>query len=404
MVKRVARGYRRHMRPRLLGILADRRFQTGSDVALAGALLAASVAELLAGKEEWSGPAAVEVVVAILCSVPLAWRRSHPIAVLAPVALAALASALLVAPTQGPFETFLALVFALYSVGVHAPTRASIRALSVLLVAEAAAAGAALALSDKTNYGDWAPVLVWSVLAWLLGRVIRSRNQRAFDLEQLTAQLAAERDARAREAVTVERARIARELHDVIAHNISVISVQAAAAGRVLEGEQPVVRNALGAIETTARETVDEMRRMLGVLRASDDELTLAPQPGLHNLPALAEQVRAAGLPVDVRVEGTPEALPAGLELSAYRIVQEALTNTLKHAGPARATVTVRYGGTAIELEIIDDGAGNSARRGTGNGLIGMRERVALFGGELEAGKQSNGGWALKARLPLGAT
>jgi signal transduction histidine kinase len=213
--------------------------------------------------------------------------------------------------------------------------------------------------------------------------------------------LADEQEARAREAVSVERLRIARELHDVVANNVSVMSVQAAAADRVLEGDQPAIRGALESIQMTARSTIDEMRRMLGVLRAIDDEDQLAPLPGLADLDALAEQARATGLSVDVRVEGTPRALRAGLGLSAYRIIQEGLTNAIKHAGDCRAAVMVRYVPDALELEVVDDGSGDGLGGGTGHGLVGIRERVGLFGGELEMGRRDGGGWRLRARLPL---
>ena len=209
-------------------------------------------------------------------------------------------------------------------------------------------------------------------------------------------------DLRAREAVTDERARIARELHDVIAHDVSVMVVQAQGAARVLEGEQPEVRAALAAIETTGREAVDEMRRLLGVLRRSDEEMAFAPQPSLTALDALMTAVREAGLPVALEIVGDPVALPPGVDLSAYRIVQEALTNALKHAGPARARVVVRYAADAVELEVSDDGAGVADAPGTGHGLVGMRERVALYGGDLQAGRLHEGGWTLRARLPLG--
>jgi signal transduction histidine kinase len=230
---------------------------------------------------------------------------------------------------------------------------------------------------------------------------VRSWRLRAEELEALTRLLADEQEARAREAVSVERLRIARELHDVIAHNVSVMSVQAAAADRVLEGDQPVARGALESIQMTARSTIDEMRRMLGVLRAIDDNGQLAALPGLADLDTLAEQARAAGLPVDVRLEGTPAALPAGLELSAYRIIQEGLTNAIKHAGHSRAAVTVRYVPDALKLEVVDDGSGDGLGGGTGHGLVGIRERVGLFGGELEMGPRHGGGWRLCARLPL---
>jgi signal transduction histidine kinase len=171
----------------------------------------------------------------------------------------------------------------------------------------------------------------------------------------------------------------------------------------VLEGDQPNVRGALGAIEQTGRQTVDEMRRLIGVVR-SEDGLALAPQPTLRDLEQLVVNVRDAGLPVELRVVGARAALPPGVDLSAYRIVQEALTNALKHAGPARATVTVRYEQGAVEVEVCDDGNGSGRGGGTGNGLIGMRERVALWGGELEAGRRTEGGFAIRARLPVGGT
>ena len=320
------------------------------------------------------------------------------------VVSAALTAGILAAPTQGPFEPFVAFEIAFYSLGVYAPSRRAAVALVVGTLAGVVAWALTRHYVAGVNSGDWFPTLVWAWGACVVGRIIRSSSLRATELERLARELAVERDARAREAVTLERARIARELHDVVAHNISVMGVQAAAARRVLAGDQPIIRRALEAIETTGRQTIDEMRHMLGVLRESTDELTLAPQPGLRDLDALAGQLRAAGLSVEISIEGVPRSLPAGLDLSAFRIVQEALTNTLKHAGPACAEVIVRYLDRAVELEIVDDGPGGAAATGTGNGLIGIRERVAIFGGELQTGQHAEGGWSLKARLPLGAT
>jgi signal transduction histidine kinase len=171
---------------------------------------------------------------------------------------------------------------------------------------------------------------------WVVGKALRRHRLQAARLRDLAGQLEIEREEKARTAVTEERSRIARELHDVLAHSVSVIVVQAQAAQRLLEGDQQDARQALGSIETTGRQALAEMRRMLGILRRSDEELTLAPQPDLEYLDALIEQTREAGLPVELRIEGEPEPLPPGVDLSAYRIVQEALTNTLKHAGPAR--------------------------------------------------------------------
>jgi signal transduction histidine kinase len=202
--------------------------------------------------------------------------------------------------------------------------------------------------------------------------------------------------------VAVERGRIARELHDVVAHNVSMMVVQAGAAARVLRGEEPDVRNALDVIAATGRETVDEMRTLLGVLR-SDDGPTLRPQPGLADLEQLIGGVREAGLSVTLRIEGAPRPLPPALELSAFRIVQEALTNTLKHAGPARAEVIVRYEDSLVTLEIADNGRGPRSDRGAGHGLVGMRERATMLDGELETARADGGGFTVRARLPLGA-
>jgi signal transduction histidine kinase len=216
------------------------------------------------------------------------------------------------------------------------------------------------------------------------------------------AQLAErERDVAAREAVVEERARIARELHDVIAHNVSMIVVQAGAERRVLEGEKTATGEVLRTIEQIGRSALTETRRMLGMLRSETDEL-LAPQPGLDDLPRLVTQVREAGLPVELQIDGERRPLPVGIELSAYRIVQEALTNALKHAGQAQATVSVRYGVDSLELEIADTGTAGEARAaGGGHGLVGMRERVALYGGRFSALRSPTGGFVVRAQLPL---
>jgi signal transduction histidine kinase len=351
----------------------------------------------------WGGPRGLTTVVAIVAVVPVLAVRRQPIAALAVSFCGACLNVALAAPEEGSFQTFVALIVLAFGVGTYVSGNRSRAALAVLLFATAAF-GAFVRLEQDYPSGEFLPILVWFTAAWAVGRLVLSWRLRAVELERLSRQLAAERDARAREAVTVERARIARELHDVVAHNVSVMSVQASAASRVLDGDQPIVREALGTIQRTARATVDEMRRMLGILRSADDGSELAPQPGLGDLETLVEQARTAGLPVDLRVEGTLPSLPAGLELSAYRIVQEALTNTIKHAGEARAAVTVRYASHAVEIEVVDDGPGDGPGAGTGHGIVGMRERVALFGGELETGRREDGGWMLRARLPHVAT
>jgi signal transduction histidine kinase len=236
--------------------------------------------------------------------------------------------------------------------------------------------------------------VVTLVVMLLVRRVLGDRERRAQLAER-------ERDLAAREAVVEERARIARELHDAIAHNVSMIVVQAGAERRVLDQTTGSTKEVLVTIERIGRGALTEMRRLVGMLR-SDAADPLAPQPGLDDLPTLVAQVRAAGLPVELEVEGDPRELPVGIELSAYRIVQEALTNALKHAGQARASVHVRYGQDSLELEIVDDGAGAQPPLASGGqGLVGMRERVALYGGRLDAGRRPTGGFAVRVLLPI---
>jgi signal transduction histidine kinase len=249
--------------------------------------------------------------------------------------------------------------------------------------------------------------------AWLLGRALRGRGERAAQLEQRAAQLEADQQAKAHAAVAAERARIARELHDVIAHSVSVMVIQAGAAEQLLEKTPERARGPLLAVQDTGRQTIVELRRLLGILRDDGQELSLAPQPGLAGLELLLEEMRQAGLPVQLQVEGQPWPLPPGLDLTAYRIVQEALTNSLRHAGPAQAEVILRYQDHAVELEILDDGRGPGSRDGSGeqsgHGLAGMRERIALYGGTLEAGPRATtpgaarAGYVVRARLPTGA-
>ena len=205
----------------------------------------------------------------------------------------------------------------------------------------------------------------------------------------------------ARRAVEEERSRITRELHDVLAHSVSVMTVQSSAVRRLLLPEQDRERQALLSVEETGRQALAEMRRLVGIMRDEEELPALAPQPGLGTLPALVEQVRHSGLPVELSVEGEPVRLPAGVDLSAYRIVQEALTNTLKHAGPARAWVSVRYEDEDVEISVENDGSSDGAAEAVGHGLVGMRERVALCGGELRCGPRPGGGFTISARLPV---
>jgi signal transduction histidine kinase len=253
--------------------------------------------------------------------------------------------------------------------------------------------------------GNWnlSGVLFFGLLGgapWVFGRAIRHRREREHLLEERSVVLEQGREEDRRRAVEEERTRIARELHDVVGHALGVIVLQADGGRRVLRAEPAETERALVTIERTGREALQEMRRLVDMLRASDEQLRLLPQPGVAQLEALAAQVRDAGLPVEVVVHGYPRPLPPGVDLSAYRIAQEGLTNVLKHAGRAHATVTVIYGDGEIDIEVADDGNGPIGSSGTGHGLTGIRERVSMFGGEVEAGPRSEGGYAVRARLP----
>ena len=333
----------------------------------------------------------------LMLLVPLAliWRTTRPLGVMAVHIAAWIVIDLYTPANEDPLTLAISLAVAVYSVGAHTYGRRA--ALGVVLV---------VAMALLATFVDWDGGSVLDLVGnltffagifggtWLAGRAIRGRRARERDL-------IVEREEKARLAVAEERTRIARELHDVVAHAISVIVLQSRGARHALDTEPDDARGAIDAIEQTATDALREMRRLLGMLRADDEEVALAPQPSLVHLDALVTHVRDAGLPVEVRVEGRPRELAPGIDLSAYRIVQEALTNALKHAGRARALVLVRYGDDLLELEVVDTGTGDANGGGSGHGLVGMRERVAVFGGELESGPRSDGGYAVRATLPL---
>lgn len=390
------------MRKRLKAISGRPGLRLLADGALALVLAAASLVEIFTSSqpaEHWGSGRPLQVLLALAVTLPLLGRVRFPL-VVALVEVAAVIALNARAPAHPSFEPFAAMVIAVYSLGAHTSGRRARAGVALLLVLGVAAV-ASTAASGRSVSGLLSPGF-WLLAAWAVGWIIRGWRRRTQELQVLTRELEAQRDLQAQAAVAVERGRIARELHDVVAHNVSMMVVQAGAAARVLEGAQPHVREALAAIADTGRSTVDEMRTLLGVLRAGDDSTGLAPQPGLADLERLVASVREAGLPVELKIEGEPLPLPQALDLSGYRIVQEALTNTLKHAGRARASVRVRYQATGVELEIGDDGLGAGAGAGNGgHGLVGIRERVAMLGGELELGPRPEGGFGVRARLPL---
>jgi signal transduction histidine kinase len=388
-----------HMRRRVESWLRNPRVQGTGDALLAFFLAVTSVVPVLGGDPSWGKPKALGVALALLSTVPVAWRSRRPLTAAAIVLAANGACIYAATPQQAAFQPYVALVLTAYSVGSRAEGPRALWVPPVLAAAAIPVFVAAVAHGQQA--GNALPSFVWMLAAWAAGRTVRSWRRKSIALELANRELEEQRELQAQAAVMVERGRIARELHDVVAHNVSMMVVQAGAAARVLHGEQPDVRNALDVIAATGRETVDEMRTLLGVLRSDDGPAALKPQPGLADLEQLVSGVREAGLPVTLQIEGTPRPLPSAVDLSAFRIVQEALTNTVKHAGPARARVTVRYEDGGVELEIADTGCGPHGKQGTGHGLVGMRERAAMFGGELQASRAGSGGFTVRARLPL---
>lgn len=243
------------------------------------------------------------------------------------------------------------------------------------------------------------PVLF--AIAWLAGFALRERAAQAEAAEERATHAERERESAARIAVAEERARIARELHDIVAHAVSVMVLQVGAVRHKLPQTLEEDSDALRGVEQAGRTALAEMRRLLGAMRSDGDGLELAPQPGLGGLDSLVHEVGRAGLPVRLHVEGEPSPLPGAIDLSAYRIIQEGLTNALKHARAGRADVVVRYGPDDLHIEVRDDGEGSSTSDGLGHGLVGIRERVKIFGGEMTAGNAKEGGFILSARLPL---
>jgi signal transduction histidine kinase len=360
------------------------------DVVLAAALTALALVGI-AFTEASEAQRVAAAAVAVALGVAAARRSRDPLPLLAlfvAISVASRALPTLTEPTNS--GVFVFLLVAVYSAAAHTSGRRTLLAggMTVALFVTDLTLGGAGFTADN--------VIFLSLLLgapWAAGRAVRQRrlNDRELELEK----------GRAAAAIVEERARIARELHDVVAHSIRVLVLQAGGGRRVLESEPSDARDAFAVIESTGQQALDEMRRLVGMLRGGEETLPLAPQPSLRELDTLVEQVRAAGLPVHVTIEGEPRDLPPGLDLSAFRIVQEALTNALTHAGPARARVVLRYLADELELEVSDDGPGAGDGSGSGYGLVGMRERVTVYGGELEAGRRPGGGYALRVRLPL---
>jgi signal transduction histidine kinase len=345
-------------------------------------------------------PFLVGLALLLVQVVPLLWRRSHASLVLLLVAGAFAARVLL---GFNPGIAGFGLLVAMYSVAAY---EVGARRVFFLLVAGLGFVAGFVVFGVTGNPRSFAitvPSLFFAA-AWLIGDYLRTRRAYVGELEERAARLERERYQDRRLAADEERTRIARELHDVVAHDVSVIAIQAGAARAVQATKPEAAAQALGLIETTARNTLIELNRLLGVLRGSNGATPdRSPQPGIGQLAGLVEGLRAAGLEVDARVDGDPRPLPPAVDLSAYRIVQEATTNVLKHARARRVDIRVHYSEAMLALDVRDDGPGDGGDESTssGHGLIGMRERVVLFGGEFRAGRDPAGGFSVHARLPL---
>jgi signal transduction histidine kinase len=345
-----------------------------------------------------NGPLWLDVLLVAGIIAPLFARRRFSFGALAAVPAAVVVSAFLddhLLPDL--FAGFLAGCAAVFLMAQLRDRRQAVAGLAMVCAAEVVVAST----DPTTGIGDFVFALLFFAAVWVVGFTLGRKFEEADAARERATLLELEREERARAAVADERARIARELHDVVGHSVSVMTVQASGVRRLLRPEQEREREALLIVERTGREALAEMRRMVGVLRRPEEGPALAPQPSLEHVNRLVDQAREAGLPVELRIEGDAIQLPAGLDLTAYRLVQEGLTNALKHADASRAEVLVNYGDGHLEVTVSDDGRGVGNGDGGGHGLVGMRERVSVYGGELDAGPRPGGGYELRAKLPL---
>jgi signal transduction histidine kinase len=351
------------------------------------------------GQDSPRGPLWVLVLTVLVATLPLLARRRFRFAAPAGVVIG-LGVLSFVEGTVVPyaFVVFLSVVTCAFLFGMNEERRQGLAGLALII-----AVGAVVTRNDPE--GATSDLVFTSIVfgaAWLGGLALGVRLEEAAEAKLRAERAEREREEQARAAVAEERQRIARELHDVVAHSVSVMTVQAGGVRRLLREDQQRERAALEQIEQTGRQALAEMRRLLGILRQPTDEPARAPQPGMASLGTLIQQMREAGLPIDYRIRGEPRPLPPGIDVSAYRIVQEALTNALKYAGPARAEVMVSYGREVLQLEVVNDGAvDQDGDRDAGHGLVGMQERVALYGGKLEIGPLGDRGFAVRALLPV---
>jgi signal transduction histidine kinase len=388
------------MRRRLRG-LSERNWRV-IDRLLVVFLVAITVLDLTTGSDSTGshlrGPLALNLAVMILIALSFAFRRSRPAVTVAFTLVGLTVMSIWLTQPPDLFVAVLMLVTVAYSSGRHLAGRVSV----YLLVAGSVAMVTLAAIYDPNDI--FFPVSFFWIVPWLAGRTIRNHTMLARELAEKAERAQHAREEDERRAIALERSRIARELHDVLAHNLSVMVVQASAARRVVHRNPDKAVEVAALIERTGREALAEIRHLFGAVRRGDGE-DLSGPPSIARVGELAQRARAAGLGVELRVVGEPVPLPTGIDLTAYRIVQEALTNALKHAGSARACVTVSYEPNEVVLSIEDDGEGprdgyELSEAGGGHGLVGMRERAVLYGGRVQAGRRRGGGFAVHARLP----
>ncbi|HET6752617.1 MAG TPA: histidine kinase [Jiangellaceae bacterium] len=382
-----------------LAIARTRQSATRFDLVLSGAVAAVLVAYTWVADAE-PGRKGFGTAVALSIGAALFWRRRA--AVVVGVTVSGLVGLYELVVGEAGTVLIVPYLIAFYSIGAYTGRRGSVVGFGLTYAATVLGLLADPDVRDVAGNALFVAIVAGS--AWAGGVAVRTNRARAAELADLAAQLERERDEKARLAVAAERGRIARELHDVVAHGISVIAVQAGAGRHALGSEPRRAHAAFAAIEDTARQALAEMRHMLGLLRERDEPTTAAPLPGLADRDKLIEQARADGLSVDVEVEGEPRPLAAGVDLAAFRILQEALTNARKHAPGARTQVRIRYDISGLEIEVRNGTPSPNSRPTSasgGQGLIGMRERVALYGGKFEAGSLAGGGFSVKALLSL---
>jgi signal transduction histidine kinase len=365
-------------------------------VAAIGISIAVAVGDQHA-KNGPDGPLWFDVVASIAYVVPFFFRRRYPFGSLVAVGVViSIVSFIDTGLISDEFVAFLSGIAVAFMLGMLRDRTQAVAGAALLV-----GTIAIVAHNQGDHPGDFFfPLIVFGV-SWVAGFALGQKFHEADEARERATRMEREREEQARLAVAEERARIARELHDIVGHSVSVMTVQAAGVRSLLMPEQEREREALLIVEQTGREALAEMRRLVGVLRRPEEAPALAPQPSLEHVDKLVAQAREAGLPVELRVEGDPVQLPAGLDLTAYRLVQEGLTNAIKHARAEHAEVVVHYADGRVELTVIDDGHGDGEGEKGGNGLVGMRERVSVYGGELDAGPRPEGGYKLHATLPL---